>query len=100
VEAVVVPAYCHGCGSAYPWTDKRTAAAKELVEELAHLKPHERELLKRTIDELVLDTPRTQLAIVRFKRLVAKAGPDAGIALRELLVLVVSEAVRRAIWGG
>jgi hypothetical protein len=99
VETMPVLAYCLHCGRAYPWTDRRVQAAKELANELAQLKPPERELLKRSIEELLDDTPRTQLAVVRFKRLVAKAGPEAGIALREMLVNVVSEAVRRAIWG-
>jgi len=99
VETMPVLAYCLHCGRAYPWTDRRVQAAKELANELAQLKPPERELLKRSIEELLDDTPRTQLAVIRFKRLVAKAGPEAGIALREMLVNVVSEAVRRAIWG-
>ena len=99
IESMPAVAYCLGCGKPYPWTEKRVQAAKELADEIAHLKPQERELLKRSIDDLLTDTPRTHLAIARFKRLIAKAGPEAEAALREILVQVVSEAVRKAIWG-
>jgi hypothetical protein len=99
LDDVALPSYCLGCGRPYPWTETQVLAAKELANELEHLKPQEREALKRTIDDLLTETPRTQLAVTRFKRLMVKAGPDAGIALREMLVNVLSEAVRRAIWG-
>jgi hypothetical protein len=99
VNPIAVPAYCLGCGAAYPWTERRIRAAKEVADEIEHLKPQERELLKRSIDDLLVDTPRTELAVVRFKRLLAKAGEDTNIALREILVLVVSDAVRHGIWG-
>jgi hypothetical protein len=99
IDAVALPSYCLGCGRAYPWTEKQVQAAKVLAGELEHLKPQERDALKRTIDDLLTETPRTQLAVIRFKRLMSKAGPDAGITLREMLVNVLSEAVRRAIWG-
>jgi hypothetical protein len=99
VDPIELPIYCLGCGSPYPWTERRINAAKELAAEIETLKPHERELLKRSIDDLLTDTPRTQLAVVRFKRLAAKAGEDARLGLREILVSLASEAVRRAVWG-
>lgn len=97
VETMPVLAYCLHCGRAYPWTDRRIQAAKELAREIDRLKPAERELLSHSIEDLLAETPRTHLAVTRFKRLVAKAGPDAGSALQEMLVNVVSEAVRRAL---
>jgi hypothetical protein len=95
----MVPAYCHACGSAYPWTAQRIVGAHELADALHRLTPRERELLKRSIDELIADGPQTELAIVRFKTLIAKAGGEAAVTFREILIHVVSEAVRRAIWG-
>ncbi len=90
---------CPSPATSMPWTESRIRAAKELADDIEHLRPRERELLKQSIDELLTDSPRADLAVVRFKRLIAKAGDDTHIALREILVLVVSDAVRRAIWG-
>jgi hypothetical protein len=93
------PSYCPGCGSPYPWTEQRILEAQELADELDQLSLDERELLKKSIDDLLADGPRTQLASLRFKTLVAKAGADAAASFKEILVSVVSEAVRRVIWG-
>jgi hypothetical protein len=79
--------------------EQRLLEAHELAGELDRLSPKERELLKKSIDELLADGPQTHLAALRFKRLVAKGGADAAAAFKEILVSVVSEAVRRAIWG-
>lgn len=100
LDAIDLPAFCLACGSPYPWTVQRVESAKELADELVQLKPRERVLLKQSIDDLLTESPRTELAIVRFKRLIAHSGEDTRIAFREMLVLVVSEAVRRALWGG
>jgi hypothetical protein len=95
----VSPAYCGSCGAIFPWTRQRIEAAKQLADEAGRLSRRERELLKRSIDDLVRDTPATQLAAARFKRLAEKAGYGAAVAFREILVNVVSEAAKRAIWG-
>lgn len=99
VGPYVPPNYCHGCGKPYPWTDATLGAARELADELDHLTPQEREILKGSLDDLVADTPRTALAATRFKKLVAKAGPVVAEGLRELLIGVVTESAKKMIWG-
>jgi len=95
----VRPNYCDSCGLPYPWTQDRIRAAEELADELDALTDAERELLKGSIRELARDTPRTRLAVSRFRRLVDKVGPGALESFREILVDILSEAVKRAIWG-
>jgi integrase len=34
---IEVPGYCLGCGAAYPWTERRIQAAKELADEVEHV---------------------------------------------------------------
>jgi hypothetical protein len=94
------PFYCHACGKAYPWTDRSLRAAKGLADELDELTREEREKLKVSLDDLIRDTPQAQTAAVRFKRYAAKAGPVAGQGFREILTDLVSETVRKTIWGG
>lgn len=93
------PAYCHQCGSAYPWTTSALEAARELADEIDGLTLEEREQLKQTLDDIVRETPRTQVATLRFKRLVAKAGSGTAEMFKQVLVDVVSESVRKVIWG-
>lgn len=92
------PAFCQYCGHAFPWTTSALVAAREMADELDGLKPDERDALKGSLDDLVRDTVRTPLAVVRFKKLAAKAGKEGAAGLREVLISVVTETVRRAIW--
>jgi hypothetical protein len=93
------PAFCGDCGKPFPWTDRRLAAARELANEAEHLSAEEKQQLAESFDDLTRDTPKTPVAAGRFKRLVAKAGVETGGALRSVLIDVMSEAAKKAIWG-
>src|SRR5947209_11487834 len=93
------PSYCLECGEAYLWTLQRLQAAKNLADELHALKPAQREALKQSIDALVHETPQSQVAALQFKRLVATAGSEAAEAFKDILISIVAESIRRAIWG-
>jgi len=92
------PSFCPQCGRPYPWTETSLKAARELADETEELSSDEREQLKRSLDDLVTDTPRTGLAIVRFKKLATKGGQVVAQGLKQILVSVVTEAVRKQIW--
>jgi len=93
-----LPIFCPDCGKPYPWTEKNLKAAQDLADEVDNLSPEERSLLKKSLDDIVRDTPQTPVAVTRFKKLVAKAGPVAADGFRKILVDVLSEAVKKAIW--
>lgn len=93
------PAFCGDCGKPFPWTERRLGVARELAHEAGQLSAEEKQQLADSLDDLTRDTPRTQVAAGRFRRLVAKAGIETGSALRAVLVDVVSEAAKKAIWG-
>jgi hypothetical protein len=93
------PAYCHTCGEPYPWTATALDAARDLADELDGLNAEDRVALKGTLDDLVKDGPRTQVASLRFKKLAAKTGHEGARMLKAALYAVVTEASKRAIWG-
>lgn len=93
-----IPSFCYNCGKAFPWTESKLRAAQELVHSLDNLNESEKEMLAKSIDDIVRDTPRVKAATARFKRLVAKAGKEAVEGFRSLLVDIVSEAVKKSIW--
>ena len=103
VEGVIsmddpVPVYCHSCGNAYPWTHTAPNSAKELVEELDQLDREEKDKLNGSIGELVRDSPQAQVAAVRFKKLIKKAGGPAADAIRRSLMDLASEAIKKQIF--
>jgi hypothetical protein len=93
------PSYCYECGKAYPWTEEKLNAAKDLAELLDELSEAEREQLKMSLDDLVADGPRTIVAQTRFKRILSKTGPEIATGFKDILVDVVSETVKKSLWG-
>ncbi|KRL56636.1 DUF2321 domain-containing protein [Furfurilactobacillus rossiae] len=93
-----VPKYCSNCGAPYPWTESVLKSATELIE-LTDLSQQDKDSFSKTIPDLVTDTPKTKVAIAKFKIFSAKAGKTVASGLKDLLVDVASEAVKKAIWG-
>ena len=92
------PAYCPSCGDAYLWTQTALNSARELVEELDELDLEEKGKLNGSIEELVQDSPKAQVAAVRFKKLMKKVGGGATDAMGGILGNVVSEAIKKLIF--
>lgn len=93
-----VPKYCNSCGKPYPWTQSAIDSAKELIE-MSELDSTDKESFNESIPDLLVDTPKTKLAITKFKIYTSKIGSGIADGLKEVLVDVVSETVKRAIWG-
>lgn len=91
------PAFCHSCGHAFPWTEATLNAASEIADELEGLTDDEREKLKQSIKDLTRDTPQTELAILRYKKLLSKAGGTAASMLNKVVTAVATAAVKKEL---
>jgi len=94
---MTVPSYCYNCGTAFPWTTAKIAAAKEHAAEIEGLDEDERKQLQQAIDDLAAGGARTEVAASRFTRFMKKVGPAVGSGLYKVVVDVVSEAAKKAI---
>lgn len=92
------PAFCHHCGNAFPWTERKMAAAFQIFAEESNLNKEDGKMLEQSIKEIVRDTPQTQVAANRFKRMLAKVGSSAAGAVKDVLVDIVSEVAKKIIW--
>lgn len=93
------PAFCFQCGKPFSWTTQALQAASDLADTFDHLNAGEREALKDTLPDLVNDTPRSVVAQSRFKALFTKVGKDGYDSMKAILVNVLSEAVRKQMFG-
>lgn len=93
------PKYCTNCGTPYPWTEKKIKAVHELTQELDNLTSEEKEMLGKSIDDIIKETPETKLAVTRIKKFLPKIGKEAGNILKDLLVDIASESVKKMLWG-
>jgi len=92
-----LPSFCPDCGKPYPWTEAKLKAAQDFTDMLEELTQEERDLLKKSLNDIVLDTPQTPVAANRFKMLAAKVGKVAAEQLRELVVDIASETAKKII---
>ncbi len=93
------PPHCIYCGAAFPWTELKRQAALDMVDELEDLKDKEKEMLKKSIDDIILDLPQTTVAATRLKKFFLKAGKGTASALRDIVVDIASETARKILQG-
>ena len=94
------PNYCHNCGHSYPWTERRLQTARELADEFDELDEAEKQKLKASLDDLVKDTPKTELAGTRFKKIASKLGRDSYEAMKSVITDILSETAKKTLFPG
>lgn len=93
------PSFCHNCGKPFPWTERHIQAASELMELSGKLGESELIQFKADLNSLVKETPQTQVASFRVKTILGKVGKEIASGVRDILVDIVSETAKKAIWG-
>lgn len=93
------PPYCDQCGSPFPWTETLINNAVELVALDDNLDDEVKEILKNALPDLIFETPSTPVATAKYKKYIPSATKYIQDELRNLLVDVVSEAIKKALWG-
>ncbi|MGC2424493.1 MAG: DUF2321 domain-containing protein [Nitrospirota bacterium] len=97
-EEYIPPSYCHNCGAAFPWIESKIKAAIELSIEDGNLNEEESKNLEESINNIVKDTPRTQVAASRFKKIMTKIGTSTAEGIKTIIVDIVSETAKKIIW--
>jgi hypothetical protein len=70
ISAIPVPNNCHKCGTAYPWRQEAIAAAIEAV--TFEMDPSDTEEVKALVLAVSVDTPTTQLAAMKLRKVLTK----------------------------
>lgn len=85
VEPYIVPAYCHACGSPYPWTAILLGEASRLVDLMEELTPEQKETLKSCFPSLLSESPTTPGNSLLVAKLLQSVSSTAKAALQNLL---------------
>lgn len=93
------PSYCYNCGSPFPWTEALINNAVELISLDDNLSNEVKELIKNALPELIVETPSTPVATAKYKKFIPSAAKYVQDGLKNILVDVVSETVKKSIWG-
>ena len=82
----IVPKYCHNCGKPYPWTVTAIQAATELIALDDMFSAEETQILVDALPDLIAETPKTQLAVAKFKKLLSAAGKFTIDGIRQFAI--------------
>ena len=93
------PSFCPHCGKPYAWTALKLQAAKEMVEELDGLDAEDRRLLGQSLDDLVASSPKTEVASLRFKKIMKKVGKESYDSVKTIVTDLVSESIKKTLFG-
>jgi hypothetical protein len=93
------PKFCYKCGKPFPWTKAKLDAARELVDFEDKLTTKEKELLKNSLADIIAENPKTEMAAIKFKHILAKVGQETAKALRDIAVEVASETAKKILLG-
>lgn len=99
VKNYKVPSYCSNCGKPFPWTQTLLETAKAIVHEDELLAEEQMTEWCECFADIIYPTPKTQLALIRYKRFMDKAASTTVNGLKDLFKDVVSEAIKNALFG-
>ena len=78
--------YCQGCGKPYPWTQTALDAAKELILESEELDILQRQKLAESLPDLITETPKTQVAVVRVRKAMLSVGKFTADGIHQFII--------------
>ncbi|ACQ53499.1 DUF2321 domain-containing protein [Clostridium botulinum] len=93
------PAYCYNCGQPYPWTKSALESARLLINEDENLSQIEKQQFSESLPDLLVEspTPKTKVAVVRFKKFLGKAATYTAEGIRDIFVDVTSETIKKSL---
>lgn len=92
------PYYCWNCGKPYPWTERIIENAIEILALDETLSESDREMIKNAIPNLIVETPDTPISVAKYSKGLNNAADFVKSSLRQLLVDVVSETIKKSLF--
>ncbi|MEX0975052.1 MAG: DUF2321 domain-containing protein [Bacillota bacterium] len=93
------PTFCHNCGKRFPWTEARARAAQELIELQDGLSDDDRSVLKKSVEDIMVDSPQTAVAATRLKVFLSRAGKALAPVMEKILVEIATTAAKKTMFG-
>ena len=80
------PKYCHNCGKPFPWTEAAIQAAAEILALDDSLTADGTQILIDALPDLICETPKTKLAVAKFKKLLSASERFVIDGIREFAI--------------
>ena len=92
--------FCYNCGKQYPWTKSIIENAKELANEIDEFNDDDKTVIIENIQDIIVETPRTELASRRIIKVLRKGGQKVYDGFYRLLVDVLAKTAKDQFIGG
>ncbi len=92
------PAYCFNCGKPFPWTRSHIEAVHELLELDSSISSADRDTMRAVLPDLLAETPKTQVAVVKAKGIMGRMDEGVYGALKVIISGFASETVKKALF--
>ena len=92
------PSYCFNCGTAFPWTQSNIEAVHELLDIDEKLSDADRGTMRQILPDLLAQTPKTQLAVVKARAIMKNMDDATYGAIKEIIGGFATETVRKALF--
>jgi hypothetical protein len=97
--SIVAPRFCIECGNPFPWFETKVQAAKELASMHEDLNDTEKELLKKSFNDLIQDNAMGEVTALKIRPLLKKLKQGAKDPLYKLVIDITSEAIKKILVG-
>lgn len=91
------PLYCKSCGKPYPWTEAAIEATAMMIQEDAELSELERANLESCLPDIISETPKTKIAVIRVKKALLTAGEFTAEAIRQFAIDFGCELAKKSL---
>lgn len=81
-----VDAYCYNCGKPYPWTEVAIQSARETIMEDDSFTDAAKKSMVESLPDIICETPKTNLAVVRLKKGLSSARKFTADAIRQFVI--------------
>lgn len=98
LENMEYPNYCYGCGKPFPWTENILNNAVEILALDITVDSLTKDIIRNAIPNLLVYTPTSPLAAAKYNMNINKFSQPIKDAMRQLLVDVVSDTLKKSIF--
>ena len=92
-----VDAYCYNCGKPYPWTQSAFDATAIMNQEEENISDLQKAFLVESLPDIISETPKTNLAISRFKKCLTSAGRFTADAIKQFVIDFGCELAKKSL---
>ena len=95
VGKYTIPSYCKDCGNPYPWTSSAIQATIAILAEDENLSADAHKKIVEILPDVMEETPKSQLAVIRLKKALTSIGKFAAEGLRQFIIDFGCEVVKQ-----